>query len=33
MISNNVKDDGVTNREGKGTRDETILRNAQQMDS
>ena len=28
MISNNVKDEGVTNREGKGTRDTSLLTNA-----
>lgn len=33
MISNNVKDEGVTNREGKGTRDTSLLTNAQAMDS
>ena len=33
MISNNVKDEGVTNREGKGTRDTALLANAQSMDT
>ena len=33
MISNNVKDEGVTNREGKGTRDTALLTNAQNMES
>ena len=32
MISNNVKDEGVTNREGKGTRDDGLLANAKKMD-
>lgn len=32
MISNNVKDDGVTNREGKGTRDDSLFANAKKMD-
>lgn len=33
MISNNVKDDGVTDREGKGTRDANILAAAKQMEA
>lgn len=32
MITNNVKDEGVTNREGKGTRDDALLANAKKMD-
>ena len=31
MLSNNVKDDGVTDKEGKGARDPSILAAAKQM--
>jgi|TARA_B110000285_G_C14964572_1_gene533383 hypothetical protein len=33
MISNNVKDEGVTDREGKGTRDINILAAAKHMEA
>ena len=32
MLSNNVKDEGVTDREGKGTRDPNILATAKHME-
>lgn len=32
LITNKVDDDGVTDKQGKGTRDQSILQRAQDMD-
>ena len=32
LITNKVNDDGVTNREGKGTRDSTIMNKAKELE-